>query len=180
MSPVRNNRDLAFYMEARSVLVGAMILAWAAVGPARSEGVAPAPITVADKDCVGRKTGTRLVVQVGALRSDAGQVVVTIFPSNPDRFLAPRGKVARLRVRTAAPMTQACFNLPGPDVYAVFAYHDANNNKDFDRGAQGVPVEGYGFSNDAVTKFAVPSFDAARFAVKPGDNVIRIKMRYPR
>jgi uncharacterized protein (DUF2141 family) len=167
-------------MEARSVLVGAMILACVAVESARAEGVAPAPITVSDKDCAGRKTGTRLVVQVGALRSDAGQVVVTVFPSNPDRFLAPHGKIARRRIRTSAPMTQVCFNLPGPDIYAVAVYHDANNNKDLDRGPQGAPTEGYGFSNDAVTKFAAPSFDAARFAVKAGDNVIRIKMRYPR
>lgn len=157
-----------------------MILAGGTAGAVRAEGVASAPITVADKDCVGRKTGTRLLVQVGALRSDAGQVIVTVFPSNPDRFLAPHGKVARQRIKTSAPMTQACFNLPGPDVYAVAVYHDANNNKDFDRGALGVPLEGYGFSNDAPTKFAAPAFDAVRFAVKFGDNTIRIKMRYPR
>ncbi len=155
-----------------------MILASAMTGSVRAEGAAP--VTVADKDCVGRKTGTRLVVQVGALRSDAGQVVVTVYPSDPDRFLAPHSKLARQRIKTAAPMTQVCFNLPGPDAYAIAVYHDANNNKDFDRGALGMPVEGFGFSNDAATKFGVPSFDSARFLVKAGDNTIRIKMRYPR
>lgn len=150
----------------------------AAAGTAHAEGVA-APLP--DKDCVGRKTGTRLTVQVGALRSDAGQVAITIYPSDPSRFLAPRGKLFRQRLKTSAPMTQACFNLPSPtDAYAVAVYHDANANKDFDRTAVGIPVEGYGFSNDAPTKFGVPSFDAVRFTVKPGDNTIRIKMRYPR
>ena len=43
-----------------------------------------------------------------------------------------------------------------------------------------MPTEGFGFSNDAPTKFGVPSFDAVRFAAKAGENAMRIKMRYGR
>jgi len=164
-------------MKARSVLVGAIFATLAAAGLARAEGVA-SPLT--EKDCAGRKTGVRLTVQVGALRSNAGEVAITVYPSDPERFLAPRGKLLRQRVKTSAPMTQACFNLPAADAYAVAVYHDANADDDFDRNTLGMPTEGYGFSNDAPTKYAKPSFDAARFTVKPGDNTIRIKIRYPR
>ena len=164
-------------MEARSVLVGAMFAVISTAGVAQAEGVAK---PLADKDCAGRKTGTRLTVQVGALRSNAGQVTITIYPSDPDRFLAPRGKIFRERIKTSAPMTQACFHLPAADAYAVAVYHDANGNKDFDRNTLGLPMEGYGFSNDAPTRYAAPSFDAARFVVKNRDTTIRIKMRYPR
>lgn len=149
----------------------------AAAGMAHAEGLAG---PLADKDCAGRKTGARLTVQVGALRSNAGQVAITVYPSDPERFLAPRGKIFRERIKTTAPMTQACFHLPSAGAYAVAVYHDANGNKDFDRNTLGVPMEGYGFSNDAPTRYATPSFDAARFVVKAGDNTIRIKMRYPR
>lgn len=163
-------------MKARSVLIGA-IFATLAAGSANAEGLA-APLT--DKDCVGRKGDVRLIVQVGALRSNAGEVSITIYPSDPERFLAPRGKLLRQRVKTSAPMTQACFNLPVADAYAVAVYHDANADREFDRNTLGMPTEGYGFSNDAPTKYAAPSYDAARFMVKPGDNTIRIKIRYPR
>jgi uncharacterized protein (DUF2141 family) len=163
-------------MKARSVLIGA-IFATLAAGSASAEGL-PAPLT--DKDCVGRKGDVRLVVQVGALRSNAGEVAITIYPSDPERFLAPRGKSLRQRVKTSAPMTQACFNLPVADAYAVEAYHDANADRKFDRNTLGMPTEGYAFSNDAPSKYAKPSYDAARFMVKPGDNTIRIKIRYPR
>lgn len=163
-------------MKARSVLVGA-IFATLTAGAAHAEGAArPLP----EKDCAGRKSGIRLTVQVGALRSNAGEVTITVYPSDPERFLAPRGKLLRQRVKTSAPMTQACFNLPAADAYAVAVYHDANADKDFNRNTLGVPMEGYGFSNDAPTRYAAPSFDAARFVVKPGDNTIRIKIRYPR
>ena len=180
MSPARNsnNRDAAFYMEARSVLVGAMFATLAMAGTAHAQ---MSPSQLADKDCVGRKTSTRLNVQVGALRSNAGDVVITVFPGDPSRFLAPRGKLGRKRIKTSAPMSQACFFLPSPsDAYAVFVYHDANGNRDLDRAPSGMPMEGYGFSNDAPTKFGVPSFDAVRFGVKPvGETTIRIKVRYP-
>lgn len=163
-------------MKARSVLIGA-IFATLAAGSARAEGLA-APLT--DKDCVGRKGDVRLIVQVGALRSNAGEVTVTIYPADPERFLAPRGKLLRQRVKASAPMTQACFNLPVADAYAVEAYHDANADREFDRNTLGMPTEGYAFSNDAPSRYAKPSYDAARFMVKPGDNTIRIKIRYPR
>jgi uncharacterized protein (DUF2141 family) len=163
-------------MKARSVLIGA-IFATLAAGSVRAERLGAPP---ADRDCVGRKGDVRLVVQVGALRSNAGEVSITVYPADPERFLAPRGKLLRHRVKTSAPMTQACFNLPVADAYAVAVYHDANADRKFDRNTLGVPAEGYGFSNDAPTRYATPSYDAARFMVKPGDNTIRIKIRYPR
>jgi uncharacterized protein (DUF2141 family) len=163
-------------MKARSVLIGAIFVTLAA-GSVRAEGLA-APLT--DKDCVGRKGDVRLIVQVGALRSNAGEVTITVYPADPERFLAPRGKLLRQRVKTSAPMTQACFNLPVADAYAVEAFHDANADREFDRNTLGMPTEGYAFSNDAPSRYAKPSYDAARFMVKPGDNTIRIKIRYPR
>lgn len=165
-------------MKARSVILGAMALASAMAGAARAEGVAR-PLT--DKECVGRKTGARLNVQVGALRSNAGDVVITVYSGDPTRFLAPRGKLERARVKASAPMSQACFWLPSSaDAYAVEVYHDANGDKQLDRGPQGIPLEGYGYSNDAPTRFAFPSFDSVRFGVKAGETTIRIKVRYPR
>jgi uncharacterized protein (DUF2141 family) len=150
----------------------------ATAGIVRAQGGARA---LTDNECVGRKTGTRLNVQVGALRSNAGRVIITVYPGDPTRFLAPRGKVDRARVKTSAPMSQACFWLPSAtDAYAVEVFHDVNDNKDLDRSPQGMPMEGYGFSNDAPTRFAFPSFDAVRFGVKPGETTIRIKVRYPR
>lgn len=131
-------------------------------------------------DCAGQDSATRLSVQVSQLNSGDGEVTITVYPSDPRRFLAPRGKLLRVRVKTVAPVTRVCFNLPGPDVYAVAVYHDANGNHDFDRTRLGMPAEGYGFSNDAPTRFGVPSFEAVRFAVKAGENALRVKMRYGR
>ena len=170
-------------MEARSSLfawVLALIVFVAGPTSAGDAGAAAAVAGVAGsgRDCEGRPTGTRLVVNITQLRSEQGEVAVTVYPSDPRRFLAPRGKLLRARVKANTPTTQACFYLPKPDAYAVAVYHDANANRDFDRTAVGIPSEGFAFSNDAPSKFGVPSFDAARFVVRAGDTVLWMKMRY--
>ena len=126
----------------------------------------------------GCKGATTLSVQVSGMESSRGQVAITVYGSNPKKFLAPGAKLARERVKAVSPVTEACFDLPGPGVYAVAVYHDANANSDFDRTALGMPAEGFGFSNDAPTRFGLPSFDSAKFTAKAGANPMRIKLRY--
>jgi uncharacterized protein (DUF2141 family) len=167
-------------MEVRSALFAVAVAGFAVMAgasPAAESGEGSVP---GAGDCEGRPTGARLIVQVGQLKSDHGEVAVTLYPSDPRRFMAPGGKLMRVRVRARAPVTQACFYLPRPDTYAVAVYHDANANHDFDRSAVGLPREGYGFSNDAPSKFGVPSFEAARFKGGASDTTLRIRMRYTR
>lgn len=120
----------------------------------------------------------KLTVQTVQTHNTQGQVAVTLYPDNPRRFLAPRGKLFRARVPVERPSTDVCYWVK-PGVYAVAVYHDENRNGDFDRNKLGVPTEGFGFSNDAPTRFSVPSFDAVRFRVPPAGRTIRVKMRYP-
>lgn len=171
-------------MEARSALLASVLAVFTLVGGPVSAGDSGggAGATVADpgRACEGRPTGVRLIVQVGRLKSSRGEVAVTVYPSDPRRFLAPHGKLMRVRAKADAPVTEACFYLPRPDAYAVAAYHDANANRDFDRNPVGLPVEGFAFSNDAPSKIGAPTFEAARFTARPGDTVLRVKMRYGR
>lgn len=140
-------------------------------------GLSAAP-ALADPNCEGKDSATSLTVQVSGMNVARGEMAITVYPSDPKKFLTARGKLARVRTVTKAPTTQACFNLPAPGVYAVAVYHDANADSDFNRTVIGMPAEGFGFSNDAPTRFGLPAFDTVRFSVKPGDNLIRIKLRY--
>ena len=171
-------------MEVRSALFASVLAVFAVLaGPSSADDFSSgegAAVASGTKSCEGRPSSTRLIVQVGHLRSNQGEVAVTVYPSDPRRFLAPHGKLLRVRAKADAPLTQACFYLPKPDAYAVAVYHDANANRGFDRNAVGLPVEGFAFSNDAPSKVGVPTFEAARFTVKPGDTVLRVRMRYGR
>ena len=141
---------------------------------------APAVASAQEAACAGTPAGTRLRLEVTHVRAATGKVVMTVYPDVPARFLAPKGKLARVRLPAVAPVTPGCFELPGPGHYAVAVYHDSNGNDRFDRSLVGLPAEGYGFSNDAPTPTGLPSFEAVRFAVKAGETTVRIAMRYPR
>jgi len=137
--------------------------------------------TARAEDCEGQPGAgaVKLSVESAGLRAARGEVAVTVYPNNPRRFLAPHGKLARVRVAATAPVTHTCFWLP-PGIYAVAVYHDQNGNHDFDRDLLGVPLEGFGFSNDAPTRFGLPPFEAVRFKLPAGGRTIRVQMRYQR
>jgi uncharacterized protein (DUF2141 family) len=140
----------------------------------------PAAAQNANDRCEGVMSAgaVQLVVHNTNIRSASGEVAVTVYPDNPRRFLASGGRLLRVRMPAVAGTTPACFWLQ-PGVYAIATYHDANKNRDFDRTKVGMPAEGYGFSNDAPTRFSLPSFDTVRFSLPPAGRTLRIKMRYP-
>jgi uncharacterized protein (DUF2141 family) len=128
-------------------------------------------------DCVG-EGAVRLTVSVTGVRSAVGEMAVTLYPDDPGRFLAPGGKLARIRMPASAPVTQACFRV-SPGAYGVAVYHDANANHDFDRTVVGMPAEGFGFSNNPQNLTALPDYDSVRTVVRNADKAISIRLQYP-
>lgn len=62
--------------------------------------------------------------------------------------------------------------------YALMGFHDENNNMKFDKDANGMPQEGWGFSRNARGKFGAPTFEDAAISVKIGDNKTAISLFY--
>lgn len=63
-----------------------------------------------------------------------------------------------------------------PGVYAIKMMQDINRNGKFDTSWLGLPLEPYGFSNNAKPFLSAPSFDRTRFTVVPGANAITIRL----
>jgi uncharacterized protein (DUF2141 family) len=154
-------------MKVRTPILAAAIALFAAAGAAAEPACQGAPGPGLAK----------LVVENTNLRNGDGEVQTTVYPDDASRFLARHGKVARARALANTPGAATCFWL-APGFYAVAVYHDANDNHAFDRNALGMPAEGFGFSNDAPTRFGQPSFSAVRFKLPPEGLTLRIRMRY--
>lgn len=150
------------------------------LGGAVLAGLMCATPAAATAECVGKPSGQQLTVEITDLRAARGEVAVTVYPDDARKFLAPRGKLARQRVKATTPLTQACFWLPKPGYYAIAVYHDSNADRDFNRTLVGMPDEGFGVSNNAPTLLGIPSFDSVRFHVPAGRSSTRIQMRYRR
>lgn len=120
--------------------------------------------------------GPRLAIAVTGARNAAGEVVVTLYGSEPNAFLEQRIALAEAPIQGSS--AQVCFALSAPGDYAVSVFHDENKDHVLNRSLLGLPQEGFGFSNDAPVRLGPPSFSAARVAVPPGGGSIAIRLRY--
>jgi uncharacterized protein (DUF2141 family) len=141
-------------------------------------GAAPAgePATGASKDGAS-KDGVSLTVRVSQLESDQGRVAIALFASAqdfPDQKRAFAGQLTKISGGRAS----VTFANVRPGVYAVAVLHDENENSKMDFNFLGMPLEGYGFSNDAAATFGPPSFEAASFKLSPRNSYVPVKMRY--
>ncbi|HAL23637.1 MAG TPA: hypothetical protein DCP40_13060 [Stenotrophomonas sp.] len=89
------------------------------------------------------------------------------------------GKAAPLKSAQAKPSgdhLQFTFTDLPAGTYAVLLTHDENDNGKLDTNLVGMPVEGYGFSNNP-NVMRKPTFDEARFEVPTTGTAIDITLR---
>jgi len=116
-----------------------------------------------------------LEVRVIGLSSNSGDVHIAVYDT-PEKFPDSDGMLTETHVPIADNQAVMTFKDLKPGQYAVAVYHDANGNHDFDQGIFGLPLEDYGFSNDARVFFAPPSFSAAAIDVSEPGRSITIRL----
>lgn len=119
-----------------------------------------------------------LHVTLSGLRSDQGQVMVSLFAS-PDGF--PDKVLKSLNTVTAAIHKQHAEvvlpNIPYGS-YAVSVLHDEDNNGEMSTSMFGFPREGFCFSGHPDYKFGHPRFDQAQFYLVAPQQELTLVMRY--
>lgn len=116
-----------------------------------------------------------LVVDIVGLASNSGDVHVAVY-DKAEAFPTSDGMLKETQVPVAGKRASARFTGLPTGKYAVAVYHDENGNDEFDQGFLGIPLEEYGFSNDAAVFFGPPSFDAAGFEVRAPETRIEIRL----
>jgi len=119
-----------------------------------------------------------LDIEVIGLRSDSGEVGCSIF-NDARAFPRDDSKVLR-HVWAPIHAGKAVCEFTGlaPGDYAAVVFHDENGDHKFNMNAFGMPMEGYGFSNDAASLFAPPDFKSAAFNYNGQHLYIVINIRY--
>lgn len=113
-----------------------------------------------------------LELEVRGLTSTEGQLLVAVFADAPSWLRKP---VAVRRVAAAATvdgkLTVQLSDLPdGP--LALSIIHDLNGNGRLDMNPVGMPIEPFGFSNNASGRFGPPRFDDALIGAPAGASVV--------
>jgi uncharacterized protein (DUF2141 family) len=116
-----------------------------------------------------------LTVKLHGIRTQTGVVKVAVVDSQE----AWDGKVAPVQtdgVPAQAEEANFTFKDLKPGSYAVLITHDENDNGKLDTNVMGMPLEGYGFSNNPQV-MRKPTWAEARFEVGAADSAINIDLR---
>ena len=120
-----------------------------------------------------------LAVEVNGIRSDKGKVYVAVHAAvDGVEFPASAGMIAGgWKLAQTSGMKVVFRGLP-PARYAVNAFHDENGNEELDTNILGVPLEGYGFANDAKGIMGPPSFGDASVSLADAGATVTVTMGY--
>jgi uncharacterized protein (DUF2141 family) len=116
-----------------------------------------------------------LQIDLQGIRAHTGTVRLALV----DSAAGWDGKATPVQGQTLTPDADAAHvvfkSLPAGD-YAVLVTHDENDNGKLDTNVVGIPVEGYGFSNNPQVQ-RKPTFDEARVHVPASGASITIALR---
>jgi uncharacterized protein (DUF2141 family) len=127
------------------------------------------------------KTASAVIhVKVNGIRpKQGGNLIFALYNSKENWLVLKKIYASRVVKVTQDSLTVDFENVPYGDSYALFVFHDANeNNKlDFSWFPFPHPKEGVAVSNNAV-RMGEPLYDKARFAVNNPECFIEIRMHY--
>jgi uncharacterized protein (DUF2141 family) len=118
------------------------------------------------------QSASTLTVRVSGIRNANGKIRLALYRDS--QFVEGR----QLEIDATTLSAKTVFtNLPR-GVYAVNLYHDENMNGKMDTNLFGMPVEGYGFSNNPAKRMGKPGFDETNFLLNQPEAAIEINMIY--
>jgi len=114
-----------------------------------------------------------LTVKVRGLHNPDGNLKLTLR-SDPDTVV--RRRVAEIDFKTMTATT--VFETLAPGTYGVAVLHDQNNNGKLDFDDMGMPLEGYGHSNNPRKREGPPRFDETKLTLTEPATSIEIQLIY--
>ena len=145
-----------------ALLAGVAVTLWACTSAVKAQNV-----------------GASLEVVVPQLRNAQGGLGCRLFagangfPMKADRAL----QTVMSPISNGA--ARCRFQPVPPGTYAVAVVHDENGNLKLDSNLLGVPIEGYGVSNNKTYAISEPRWDESRFELAAGETrQLTIQLRY--
>jgi uncharacterized protein (DUF2141 family) len=116
----------------------------------------------------------KLTVVVDSIEKSEGKVLVAVYDS--DNFLKQPLYYGMAKVEQDVEEVTVVIENVTSGQYAVAVFHDENDNNNLDTGAYGIPIEKYGFSNNARGKMGPPAFQDCVISIEE-DTEINITVK---
>jgi uncharacterized protein (DUF2141 family)/uncharacterized membrane protein len=166
---LQGERALTGLVQGVAMMVFLMILAYFWGRTARTGAVAMA-ILAGTAMAATAQAGT-LMLDVAGVAAGKGPLVIAVYDNGKDFLRKP---MRTLKASATAAATQVALPDIKPGEYAVAVYQDIDDNGKMDKNLFGMPTEPTGMSNNALSNFGPPKYDAARFTMPADDKTLAI------
>lgn len=130
------------------------------------------------RSALGDSPDATVTVSVSNLRNTKGSLGCRLFSSEKGFPRNPEGTV-RQGVRVTSGVTRCVFKGVQPGTHALTVIHDENDNGKLDTNVLGMPLEGYGVSNNRTYATRAPVWSECKFTVEPGKSrELEVELRY--
>lgn len=121
---------------------------------------------------------SKIIADITNFESDKGVCRACLFNSSSS-FKGESGSPLQcVQVTISSKRSQIQFENVPTGTYAIFLFHDANQNNKMDKNFMGIPKEGYGASKNNLPFASAPTFTGNKFSVGEGTTVrLSIKLR---
>jgi uncharacterized protein (DUF2141 family) len=134
--------------------------------------------TVQNAQTENKDKKASLVIELQGVRNSNGILRIAIFEKNAGFPDNAEKAVKHISVHAqAGTKTVEINDLPYGE-YAISLLHDENGNGKMDFNIFGIPVEGYGFSNNPRIILSAPSFNDSKFGVFSDTESIQVQVKY--
>lgn len=114
----------------------------------------------------------RVTILVDGIEEVKGNLLVAIYDSEATFLKKPS---VSYNVKITKTTEKIIHNFPEGD-YAIYLFQDVNGDGELDSGDSGIPIEKYGFSNNATIDQYPPKYGRARIFIDE-DSIIKINLK---
>ena len=137
-----------------------------------------AGLLILSEDSLAETRAINVIVE--GVKSQEGRIYVALHhEASRDQFPQEENAVSGIWCKAKQGDVRVVFADIDPGVYAVAAYHDANSDKTLNNTILGIPLEGFGFSNNKIGFMGPPAFADTAFTLDGSNKTIRFTLNYP-
>jgi uncharacterized protein (DUF2141 family) len=121
--------------------------------------------------------GAPLMITIKGVRNKKGNLIFGVFRT-AEGFPTVESKSVYWEVRDAGADSRVFTTRLPPGRYGASVLHDENRSGDMDRGLGGIPLEGYGVTNNPKPMLRAATFKEATFDLPPAGAQLTISIQY--
>lgn len=128
-----------------------------------------------------KSEAANIKLHITDFRSGKGAIAVSLFREDQKKSFPGKAdkafKTLYVPLEGEVVMNLELGNIP-PGRYAIALLHDENQDGKYNSNIVGVPLEGFGFSNNPKVYVGAPGFDKCSFEMKDEDKNVAIRLKY--